>query len=145
MDGSLPLTPFAEKFISVSTVYICFFILCNVLCWFIIKSTRFIIKKISLYKIDKRKRINMWKMQIEKMETLCYHMKKFWIIILIVTVQPLIYYIRKLDSKLSVAAMQLVFTSFHKWKAIPPKKQVNNTLSKLMYYWLIFFWLNCYY
>ena len=31
-----------------------------------------------------------------------------------VTVQPLIYYIRKLDSKLSVAAMQLVFTSFHK-------------------------------
>ena len=54
----------------------------------------------------------MWKMQIENMETLCYHMKKFWIIILIVTVQPLIYYIRKLDSKLSVAAMQLVFTSF---------------------------------
>ncbi len=31
-----------------------------------------------------------------------------------VTVQPLIYYIRKLASKLSVAAMQLVFTSFHK-------------------------------
>ena len=31
-----------------------------------------------------------------------------------VTVQPLIYYIRKPASKLSVAAMQLVFTSFHK-------------------------------
>ena len=61
-------------------------------------------------------------MQIENMETLCYHMKKFWIIILIVTVQPLIYYIRKPASKLSVAAMQLVFTSFHKWKAIQPQK-----------------------
>ncbi len=32
----------------------------------------------------------------------------------LVTVQPLIYYIRKPASKLSVAAMQLVFTSFHK-------------------------------
>ena len=38
------------------------------------------------------------------------------------TVQPLIYYIRKPASKLSVAAMQLVFTSFHKWKAIQPQK-----------------------
>ena len=32
----------------------------------------------------------------------------------LVTVQPLIYYIRKPASKLSVAAMQLMFTSFHK-------------------------------
>ena len=31
-----------------------------------------------------------------------------------VTVQPLIYYIRKPASKLSVAAMQILFTSFHK-------------------------------
>ena len=45
-----------------------------------------------------------------------------WTVMNKVTVQPLIYYIRKPASKLSVAAMQLVFTSFHKWKAIPPKK-----------------------
>ena len=39
-----------------------------------------------------------------------------------VTVQPFIYYIRKPVSKLSVAAMQLEFTSFHKRKAILPQK-----------------------
>ena len=57
-----------------------------------------------------------------------------------VTVQPFIYYIRKPASKLSVVAMQLEFTSFHKWKAILPQKTSQQYIEQAHVLLTYLFW-----
>ena len=88
------------------------------------------------------------------------------LISILVTVQPFISEIHKPASKLSVAAMQLMFISFQKFINLPAscqsllcslclfhfrnerlfyhKKILNNTMNKFIVLPIIFLWLNCY-
>ena len=56
-----------------------------------------------------------------------------------VTVQPSIYYNHKPASKLSVAATQLMFTSYINERLFYHKNIISNTMSKLRYYRLYFY------
>ena len=62
----------------------------------------------------------------------------------LVTVQPFISSIHKPASKLSVAALQLMFTHFRNERLFCHKKVLNNTMNKLIVLPIIFLWLNCY-
>ena len=69
----------------------------------------------------------------------CVQCVREWSVTKYVTVQPSIYYIHKPASKLSVAATQLMFTSYINERLFYHKNIISNTMSKLRYYRLYFY------